>query len=65
MNLAVKYLPNYTVEDYLRRRLGADRGSPYAMAPSSVWKHQRLISLLVRIIAEVSHLRLNVHSQLI
>ncbi|RUM42702.1 MAG: Uma2 family endonuclease [Desulfurobacterium sp.] len=48
MNLARKYLPHYTVEDY--RIWKGDweliGGIPYAMAPSPVWKHQRVSGLI-------------------
>ncbi len=54
MSLAEKYLPNYTVEDYLQWEGDWEliEGVPYAMAPSPVWKHQRIVSLLVRTIDE-------------
>jgi len=54
MNLAVKYLPNYTVEDYFQWEGDWEliEGVPYAMAPSPIWKHQRIVSLLVRVIDE-------------
>jgi len=51
MSLAEKYLPNYTVEDYLLWE-GDWEGIPFAMAPSPVWKYQRVVSLLVRTIDE-------------
>ena len=54
MNTLRNYLPHYTVEDYQHwegdwELIG---GIPYAMAPSPFWKHQRIISILVRQIEE-------------
>ena len=48
MGLAREFLPKYTVEDY--RHWEGDweliEGIPYAMAPSPVWKHQRVSGLI-------------------
>ncbi len=54
MNLLKSYLPHYTVEDYKQWEGDWEliEGIPYAMTPSPVWKHQRIISVLVRQIEE-------------
>ncbi|SMP12165.1 Endonuclease, Uma2 family (restriction endonuclease fold) [Desulfurobacterium pacificum] len=54
MNIAEKYLPHYTVEDYFKWEGDWEliEGVPYAMAPSPFWKHQRTVSVLVRQIEE-------------
>jgi len=54
MNIVKSYLPHYTVRDYLNWEGDWEliEGVPYAMAPSPFWKHQRIISVLVRQIEE-------------
>jgi len=48
MNFAVKYLPNYTVEDYFQWEGDWEliEGVPYAMAPSPFADHQRVSFLI-------------------
>ncbi len=48
MSLAEKYLPNYTVEDYLRWEGDWEliEGIPFAMAPSPFAVHQRVSFLI-------------------
>jgi Uma2 family endonuclease len=50
MNTIKDYLPHYTVRDYFQWEGDWEliEGIPYAMAPSPLWKHQRVVSILVR-----------------
>jgi len=50
LNLARQYLPYYTVDDYMNWEGDWElvEGIPYAMAPSPVWKHQRVSLLLAK-----------------
>ena len=54
MNLAKKYPPSYTYEDY--RLWEGDweliEGVPYAMAPSPFGRHQRVVGKLIYQLAE-------------
>jgi Uma2 family endonuclease len=52
--IVLKYLPHYTVEDYLKWEGDWEliEGVPYALAPSPVAKHQMVSGLIYRYIAE-------------
>jgi Uma2 family endonuclease len=51
---AKNFLPHYTVEDYKNWEGDWEliEGVPYAMAPSPIWKHQRVSLLLAKQIEE-------------
>ena len=53
-NLALKYPPYYTVEDYAKWEGDWEliEGVPYALAPSPLAKHQKISLLIARIIDE-------------
>ncbi len=54
MNLALKYLPRYTIKDYLKWEGDWEliEGVPYALASPS-FKHQRIVVKIVRYLDEV------------
>jgi len=53
-NLALKYPPQYTIEDYVNWEGDWEliEGFPYALAPSPVAKHQKVSGLIYRYIAQ-------------